>query len=188
MKRVFDIICSFLLLIFLSPLFLIIACVVRFTSSGPVIFRSPRTGYKGAEFIMFKFRTMKNGSGNPKEVIMRGDHRITGIGKLLRSTHLDELPQLWNVLRGNMSLVGPRPYPPEISAIRVQKNKKFHKRLKIYPGMTGLEQINGREKAVNRGPRFALALDLVYIKRQGFWFDLSIVLRTILVVLKRQGV
>ena len=187
MKRVFDIICSFLLLIVLSPVFLLIACAVRFTSSGPAIFRSPRTGYKGAEFIMFKFRTMKNGSGDPKEIIMRGDYRVTQIGKFLRSTHSDELPQLWNVLRGEMSLVGPRPYTPEISATCTLRNKKFHERLKIYPGITGLEQINGRGRAIERGPSFTLALDLIYIKRQNFWFDLLIILKTILVVLKRQG-
>lgn len=131
---------------------------------------------------------MKNGSGKPIDLVLKGDPRITKIGKLLRSTHLDELPQLWNVLRGDMSLVGPRPYGSKDVAKLKKQLRRYDDRYRVYPGITGLEQINGRERAVNRGPRFTLALDLIYIKRQNFWLDLYILYKTILVVLKRQGI
>lgn len=188
MKRVFDIICSFLLLIVLSPIFLLIACAVRFTSPGPILFRPVRTGYKGKNFTILKFRSMRDGSGKLIDFVLKGDSRVTGVGKFIRSTHLDELPQLWNVLRGEMSLVGPRPYGSKDVTKLKKQLRRYDERYNVYPGITGLEQINGREKAVSRGPRFTLALDLVYIKRQNFWLDLYIILRTILVVLKRQGV
>lgn len=187
MKRVFDIICSFLLLIILSPVFLLIACAVYFTSPGPVLFRSVRTGYKGKNFTIFKFRTMKDGSGRPNDFILKGDPRVTTIGKFLRSTHLDELPQLWNVLRGEMSMVGPRPYEAKDVANLRKLLKRYDERFEVYPGITGLVQIKGR-LIKKRGSRMILAVELYYIKRQNFWLDLYIILKTIIVVLKRKGI
>jgi lipopolysaccharide/colanic/teichoic acid biosynthesis glycosyltransferase len=188
-KRMFDFCFSIMLLSALSPLFVLIAMLVSLTSSGPAIFRQRRVGYRGAIFTIFKFRSMSDGSGQPTDYISPGDNRITPLGRFLRSTHLDELPQLWNVVRGEMSLVGPRPIPPEWNVRRESEIFGYRRRLDMMPGITGLAQVRGRPKrAVRCEFRKRFLLDLFYIRHQCFLLDLRILLKTFSAMLKRQGV
>lgn len=191
-KRIFDVLISFLLLIILSPLFLIVAILIKSNSRGPVFFKQLRVGRDG-EIEIYKFRSMVVNAEELKKDLVRqnerrgplfkikNDPRITRVGAFLRKTRIDELPQLFNVLRGQMSLVGPRPHLPE----EVAKYKNHHKEvLTIKPGMTGLPQISGAsdldfEEEVN--------LDTYYIHNWSFWLDLIILIKTILVVLKGKG-
>ena len=202
LKRVFDLVASALSLLVLSPLFALIAFVVKLTSPGPVLFRQERVGMDGRIFLAYKFRTMYSdaddrphrevavqlikgvGSGMSltptttvtKEVLygkVPGDRRITPVGRWLRRWSLDELPQLVNVLKGEMSLVGPRPPIP----YEVEHYSAWHrKRLDVKPGLTGLWQVSGR----NRLPfERMVELDLYYIENWSFWLDLLILLKTI---------
>jgi putative colanic acid biosynthesis UDP-glucose lipid carrier transferase len=188
-KRVFDVCFSSVVLIAFSPLFVLIAVLVRLTSAGPVIFSQRRAGYRGVIFTILKFRSMRNGSEQPGDHISRGDSRVTPLGRFLRSTHLDELPQFWNVVRGEMSLVGPRPHRPELNTKRESEISGYHRRLDVMPGITGLAQLRGRpERAVRREFRKRFLLDLFYIRHQCFLLDLRILLKTFPAMLKRQGV
>lgn len=181
-KRIFDIGVSLLLLILTLPLWAIISILIKIDSPGPVFFIHERVGYKGKRFEMYKFRTMKC-DVNPYEESPRtpGDPRLTKIGKFLRKTSLDELPQLLNVLKGDMSLVGPRPEMPFI----VEKYNEWQKmRLNAIPGITGLWQILGRKDIPLHEN---LEYDFYYIKNRSFLFDLVILLKTIPAVLKGKG-
>lgn len=185
-KRLFDLFCSIFLLLVLFPLFLIIAIVIKITSQGPIIFKQQRMGYKGKTFIILKFRTMINNSAKPFDIVLKGDQRITPIGKLLRSTHLDELPQLWNVMKGEMSLVGPRPSTLDFSEKYLKKFPLFKKRFSVRPGITGPSQLFGRLWIINNRQTF-VALDAEYASKQNLFWDLKILFKTIPIVLKRQG-
>ncbi len=188
-KRIFDLCFSSMILIVLSPLLASIALLVYLTSAGPVIFKQRRLGYRGVIFMMFKFRSMKDESGQPADYISPGDNRVTPLGRFLRSTHLDELPQLWNIVRGEMSLVGPRPFLPEWSARRELEIPGYHRRLDVMPGITGLAQLRGRPKIANRCEcRKRFLLDIFYGRHQWFFLDLKILLKTFPVMLKLQGV
>lgn len=186
-KRFLDICISALMLVLLSPILILIGCAIKFTSDGPVIFKQKRVGHLGVVFTIFKFRTMLDGSGRKMDTILKGDPRVTKVGKLLRSTHLDELPQLWNVLRGEMSLVGPRPEPFEEIAIRINKNPSYKKLFQVRPGMTGPVQIYGRIWVLEN-EEMAVAENLKYIKYKSLLGDLKILFDTIFVVLRRQGI
>ncbi len=201
-KRIFDLIFSALFLILLSPFFLIIAIFIKLDSRGPILFSkkdddSPvkRVGEHGKLFKFYKFRSMraksdslrykdlaqKNHRKGTPLVKIKNDPRITRFGRLLRRSSLDELPQLWNVLIGNMSLVGPRPHLPE----EVNKYEKHHKFvLNIKPGITGLAQVNGRS---NLNFEEEVRYDTYYIEKWTPLLDLKILARTILVVLGGQG-
>lgn len=192
-KRIYDFICATIGLILLSPFFILIGIVIKFNSTGPVFYASKRVGEKGEIFKMIKFRSMYKDAEKQKAKLeklnhrkgplfkIKNDPRITGVGKILRKTSLDELPQLWNVLRGEMSLVGPRPHLPE----EIKNYQEHQKRtLTIKPGITGLAQISGRsdidfDKEVN--------LDIAYIENWSIWLDFKIVLKTIVVILKGKG-
>ena len=190
-KRFFDIFCSFVLLILFSPLFAIIACLVGFTSEEPVIFKQRRVGKNEMSFTIFKFRTMadKSGSGELSDLVTKADDpRVTKIGRFLRATHLDELPQFVNVLRGEMSLVGPRPVSVEIAAIHRKEIFGYDKRFQVPPGMTGLVQTRKRHRKVKTNLRKYLALELFYIERRCFLLDLKILARTVRAVFKMQGI
>ncbi len=193
LKRSFDITVSFFALLLLCPLLLLIAAAVRIDSQGPVIYVSRRNGKKGKLFNFYKFRTMVKDAEGMLESLrhldetdgpifkIRNDPRVTGVGKFLRRYSLDELPQFWNVLRGDMSLVGPRPPTPN----EVAKYEDWQlKRLEIRPGMTCLWQVKGRS---NLSFREWMKYDLFYIENWSFWLDIKIILRTILVVLRREG-
>ena len=152
-KRLIDITCSFVGILVLSPLFIIIAIIIKFTSKGPVFFSQKRVGRNGKEFDMYKFRSMVVNAEELKEKLaaqnemsgpmfkMKDDPRVTKVGKFIRKTSLDELPQLWNVLKGDMSLVGPRPSLPKEVA---QFEDWMHRRLEVKPGLTCYWQVSGR--------------------------------------------
>jgi len=193
-KRAIDILGSLFGMVLLSPVFLAIAAAVKFTSPGPVIFSQVRVGRYGRHFRFYKFRSMKVGSDAHKAELMskneskdgvifkmKDDPRITKVGKVLRRTSLDELPQLWNVFIGDMSLVGPRPpVPSEVAQYTLEDRK----RLDVIPGITCLWQIKGRsEIPFNEQVR----LDKEYILAPGFWKDVKILLKTIPAILGGKG-
>ena len=173
-KRSFDIITSCLMMVFLSPIFIVLAFIVKYDSPGPILFRQRRVGLSGREFDFFKFRSMYS-TANPYENTPQSaaDPRITRFGRWLRRSSLDELPQLWNVLRGDMSLVGPRPEMPFIVSTY---NEEQRERLRVKPGITGVWQIS----AVRGEPIHAnIEYDLFYIEHRSVLLDLIIVIKTI---------
>lgn len=191
-KRGFDLLLCILILPAALPLMALCAVLVYFDDPGPVIFRQARTGRGGKRFAMYKFRTMVTNAAELKEKYahlneltwpdfkITNDPRVTRIGKLLRKTSLDELPQLLNVLKGDMSFVGPRPTSFDASTYALWQTE----RLEVMPGITGLWQISGRSE-VDFNER--LTLDLQYIKQQNLWTDISILARTVTAVLARKG-
>jgi lipopolysaccharide/colanic/teichoic acid biosynthesis glycosyltransferase len=184
-KRLFDVAVSLLLLTMLGPILLLIAVIVRLDSSGPSLFIQQRIGQHGRIFGMFKFRTMVNGQQRllDEPIHKRSDDpRVTRVGRLLRATSLDEVPQLLNVLRGDMSLVGPRPEIVEI-AVRHYEPWQF-RRLEVPQGMTGWWQITGRGTKLMRDHTED---DLYYVEHASFWFDLKILLMTARTVVGREG-
>lgn len=187
-KRIFDLFGATVLLVVLSPILLLISFVVRTTSSGPIIFRQERMGFCETGFTIFKFRTMIDGSSKPFDAVVMNDPRVTKIGGFLRSTHLDELPQLWNIFRGDMSLVGPRPNSIDISKLYADKIPGYRDRFKVRPGLTGPVQIRGRKSALRKGVRGILFLELRYIQNQGFLLDLWILYNTLSVVFRKKGI
>ena len=195
LKRFFDVTVSLLFLILLSPVFLVIAFLVKITSPGPVFYTQVRTGWRGRSFRMIKFRTMRDGAEDELPALhdqneLKGpvfksaeDPRITPLGRWLRHYSGDELPQLFNVLKGEMSLVGPRPLP----TYETEKFEAFtdHRRHSVLPGLTGLWQVSGRTRIDDFSEW--VRLDLQYIDTWNFWLDIVILLRTIPVVLSGKG-
>jgi len=181
LKRSMDIFGSLAGLFFLSPLFLLVALLVRRKLGSPVIFRQERAGKNGKLFTIYKFRTMTD-VRDEEGGLLPDEKRLTIFGTFLRSTSIDELPELWNVLKGEMSLVGPRPlhiryierYSPEQA-----------RRLEILPGLTGWAQIKGRN-ALNWEDRFKM--DVWYVDNWNLWLDIRILLLTMLKVVKREGI
>ena len=181
MKRLFDVIASFAALVVLSPLLELLALLVRMKLGSPVIFRQSRPGRFGHIFSLYKFRTMTE--GHDRHGRLRTDaERLTAFGRALRSMSLDELPELWNVLRGDMSLVGPRPllveYLPRYTATEARRHE-------VRPGLTGWAQVNGRN-ATSWEERFRL--DVWYVDHRTFWLDLRIIALTLAVVFRREGI
>lgn len=193
-KRAIDIVGSALLLVMLSPLFVLLAIGVRLTSGGPAFFAQTRCGQRGRPFRFYKFRTMvADAEARKRELVhlnevhgpafkIAHDPRITRFGRSLRKYSLDELPQLWNVLIGDMSLVGPRPPTPDEVAVYTQRQAQ---RLAVIPGITGLWQVSGRNN-ITSFDRW-VELDLAYIERWSMWLDLRILARTVLVVVRAEG-
>jgi lipopolysaccharide/colanic/teichoic acid biosynthesis glycosyltransferase len=201
-KRLFDLVVASLTLVLLAPLLLAVAVLVRATSPGGALFRQTRVGHNGRPFVLYKFRTMYAGCPDAihREYVRRlleedrpptggcsglykldRDPRITRIGGLLRRTSIDELPQLLNVIRGDMSLVGPRP----ALAYEAEMFGSTHaRRFLVPPGLTGLWQVSGRNSLTMRE---GLVLDLEYVDRQSFAFDLKILLKTVPAVLTTSG-
>ena len=197
-KRALDIFGSLFGLVVLSPLFLLITIFVKLESKGPAIFKQTRVGKGCRPFTFYKYRSMnENSDPNPhqkyiSELIggeraqdevykLTDDNRVTKVGRILRKTSLDELPQLFNVLKGDMSLVGPRPALP----YEVKMYKDWYKdRLSVTPGMSGLWQVSGRSQ---KNFDEMVKLDLAYINKWSLWLDIKILLKTFLVVFSRQG-
>ncbi len=194
LKRLFDLIASALGLVILSPLLALIALLVCLTSPGPVFYRARRVGRGGREFTLYKFRSMvadadRRGPG----ITTAGDPRVTPLGRILRRTKLDELPQLWNVLRGDMSLVGPRPEDPRYVALYTPEQRRV---LDVRPGITSLASLEYRnEEAILRGPDWEqryihevmpakLAIDLRYVQGATLFSDILIILRTLLALFR----
>ncbi len=184
MKRIFDFTASLLLLILLSPVFILVSLLILIDSGFPVIFRQYRVGKDNKLFYVYKFRTMKKNTRNAATAdLTEADSCITKSGRILRKTSLDELPQLFNILIGNMSFVGPRPLIPEEKEIR--KLRAEYGVFSVKPGMTGLAQVNGRDMlSIEEKALF----DKEYVEKQSFWFDIKILFKTVLVVLKRENI
>jgi exopolysaccharide biosynthesis polyprenyl glycosylphosphotransferase len=193
LRRVFDFLGSLFLLFILSPGFLLITLAIRLDSAGPAVYRQIRCGLNGRKFILYKFRSMMQGAEVQRGELasynimdgpvfkMKNDPRVTRVGRFLRKTSLDELPQLINVLRGDMSFVGPRPLPAE-EVIRFKGWQR--RRLSMKPGITGLWQVSGRNR-IDFGQW--MKLDLEYIDNWSLWLDFKILLKTILAVLQGKG-
>ena len=192
-KRIFDAVGAAILLILSMPILLIAMLAIKLDSRGPVLFRSTRCGKGGRPFHFFKLRSMYNGSHGRRKSLMHlnemdgpvfklaNDPRITRVGRILRRTSIDELPQLWNVLRGDMSLIGPRPPIPEEVA---QYSAMEMRRLSVKPGLTCLWQVSGRSTL---GFDEWMRLDIEYIRHRSFLLDLKILLLTIPAVLSCRG-
>jgi len=180
-KRIFDLVATGLGLIVLSPVLLTVAGLVRVFQGSPVLFRQKRPGYRSRPFVNLKFRTMDDRRG-PEGGYLADAERLTPLGRFLRSTSLDELPELINVLKGEMSLVGPRPllmqYLERYSAEQARRHA-------VLPGMTGWAQVNGRN-ALTWEERFQL--DLWYVDHWSFWLDMKILGLTLWKVIRREGI
>jgi lipopolysaccharide/colanic/teichoic acid biosynthesis glycosyltransferase len=175
MKRVIDVVVSAFLLVLLSPLLIAAALAIRAESPGPIFFRQARLGRGGREFAMYKFRSMvANAASIGPYHTSSGDPRITRVGRILRRTSIDELPQMLNVLKGDMSLVGPRPDVPAQRALYTEAD--WTQRCSVRPGITGLAQATLRSEAT---PEQRLALDLLYAREQSLWLDAKIVAWTV---------
>ncbi len=180
-KRLLDLILTSLGLILLAPILILVAVAVRVDLGAPILFRQTRPGYRGKPFCIFKFRTMRetrDADGN----LLPDDQRLTQLGRFLRSLSLDELPELINVLRGEMSLVGPRPLLMQYLERYTPEQARRHNAL---PGITGWAQINGRN-ILDWEERFKL--DVWYVDHWSFWLDIKILLVTLWKVLKREGI
>jgi Undecaprenyl-phosphate glucose phosphotransferase len=193
LKGAEDVLLSRILLLLLLPLMALIALAIKLDSPGPIIFKQRRHAFNNSEFDIYKFRTMRytgDVSGDWLEQTARFDRRVTGVGRFLRSTSLDELPQLFNVLKGEMSLVGPRPHAVNMRTedrLGSEITGKYAHRHRVKPGMTGWSQVNGARGATTTTAqlRHRVALDLMYIDNWSLWLDLKILVLTFREVLKR---
>jgi len=194
-KQLLDFIGALALLILFSPVFIAAALAIRLTSKGPILFRQQRCGLNGQPFMMLKFRSMVTDAEQRKHELeclnemdgpvfkVTNDPRITPVGRILRKFSIDEFPQLFNVLRGEMSLVGPRPLP--VDEVRRFDDPAHRRRLSVKPGLTCLWQVSGRNNVNNF--REWVRLDLEYIDNWSLWLDLKILWRTVPVVLAGTG-
>jgi exopolysaccharide biosynthesis polyprenyl glycosylphosphotransferase len=188
-KRFFDIVASIVGIIVLSPVLLITALLVKLTSKGPVLYSQVRVGRKGRLFKMYKFRSMRTDAEKETGPVWaaENDNRLTPIGDFLRKAHIDEIPQIINILKGEMSLIGPRPERP----IFVEKFKEeisgYEQRLAVKPGITGLAQVWHRYDETVEDVKNKLKYDIKYIKNMCFWADINIILRTFRVVVTGEG-
>ena len=181
LKRLFDILVSLFVLPFFSPIYLFLAYKVKKNLGSPVLFKQVRPGLHGQPFEMVKFRTMKDAvdeQGNP----LPDAERLTAFGKMLRATSLDELPEFWNVLKGEMSLVGPRPLLMEYLPLYNESQAKRHE---VKPGITGYAQVNGRN-AISWEQKFEL--DTWYVENRSFWLDIKILFKTVWKVVAKDDI
>jgi lipopolysaccharide/colanic/teichoic acid biosynthesis glycosyltransferase len=197
LKRYFDILMSLIAFILLSPLFLIITVIIKLTSQGPVFYRGKRAGRGGEIFLMHKFRSMiVNADKIGSDLTKYGDNRITAIGKFLRKTKIDELPNLIDVIKGDMSIVGPRPESPSYTQYYNERQKKV---LQVRPGVTGLAQLQNRREELKLKDQpdpdayyihelmpKKLEIDLYYVENRNFLLDLKIILKTFLPIREKE--
>jgi lipopolysaccharide/colanic/teichoic acid biosynthesis glycosyltransferase len=181
MKRVFDFVVALLALLLLALPLLALAWLIRRKLGSPVLFRQVRPGLQGRPFTMVKFRTMTDERG-PDGALLPDAQRLTPFGRFLRASSLDELPELWNVLKGEMSLVGPRPLLMEYLPLYTPEQARRHE---VRPGITGWAQVNGRN-AISWADKFAL--DVWYVDHRSLWLDVQILWRTVRKVLVRDGI
>ena len=180
LKRILDICFSFIIILMLLPLFILIGILIKFDSKGTVIFKHKRLGKNCKIIYVLKFRTMiKDAILVGPQYTINNDNRITNIGKFLRKTSLDELPQFINVLKGDMSIIGPRPDAYIENPTEIQR-----RRTEVLPGITGLAQVNGRS---NLDEKTRENYDLEYVEKYNFMYDLKIFIKTILIVILRKG-
>jgi lipopolysaccharide/colanic/teichoic acid biosynthesis glycosyltransferase len=189
LKRTFDIVLAALGLLVWFPVAAVIALLVKLTDGGPVFYNQPRVGRDGRVFVAYKFRSMvpdaERETGPVRAAV--NDPRVTPVGRVLRATALDELPQLWNILRGDMSFVGPRPLRPgeadarDDRVVPLSAIAGYDARHRVRPGLTGLAQVHA-SRHLSRAGKFRL--DLLYVKRMSFWLDLSLIARSIAMTLR----
>lgn len=181
LKRLFDISLALCALLFLMPILVVLALLIHIKIGSPIIFSQQRPGLNGVPFRMYKFRSMTNDTDEEGNLLP--DHmRLTRFGKILRSTSLDELPALWNVLKGDMSLVGPRPLLVEYLPLYSKEQARRHD---VRPGITGWAQVNGRN-AISWEDKFKL--DVWYVDNRSFWLDIKILFLTVKKVFVREGI
>lgn len=182
-KRLFDLVCSLFLLVVFFPVWIAVALVIKLTSPGPVFFLQMRPGYKKRLFKIYKFRTMRLGSEKmvKGQEVMQDDVRITSCGRFLRRTKIDEIPQIINVIKGDMSLVGPR--PERVESLE-DYDDEISKRLEVLPGMTGLAQVSGN---IYLDLQDRYVLDVYYAEHFSLWLDVKILLRTVGVILRGEA-
>ena len=190
-KAIEDRVIAFIALILLSPLMLLTAIAIKLDSPGPVFFRQGRTGWNGKPFYILKFRSMKVHREKDGEVTQarKDDDRITRVGRFIRKTSIDELPQLFNVLSGKMSLVGPRPHAIEHNTDYDKRIRAYMTRHRIKPGITGLAQIHGYrgETATLDKMKKRVEYDMQYINNWSFWLDIEILIKTIPALLRDEA-
>ncbi len=185
LKRTADTVISFIGLIVLSPIFLLLMILIKLDSKGPILFKQKRIGRHKKHFMIYKFRTMRidTPKDTPTHMLENPDQWITKMGKFLRKTSLDELPQIMNILKGDMSIVGPRPALWNQYDLMEERDKyDVHK---LYPGLTGYAQINGRDELPIKDKA---ALDGYYVKHFGLWIDIKVFFGTIISIFKSEGV
>jgi len=180
-KTLFDKSLALLLIILFSPIYIIVSILILIKMGSPILFRQKRPGYKEKIFGIYKFRTMTN-EKDEKGKLLPDDKRLVGIGKLIRSLSLDELPQIFNVLKGDMSFVGPRPLLVEYLPLYDEEQKRRHT---VKPGITGWAQVNGRN-AISWEQKFDY--DVWYVEHQSFWLDMKILWMTFLKVVNRSDI
>ena len=188
-KRLGDVIGALFLLILNVPVLLVAICAVKLTSPGAAIFSQKRLGLGGRVFTIYKLRSMRQDAekSGAAQWASKNDDRVTPVGRFLRQTRIDELPQLYNVLLGDMSLIGPRPERPEFSDELESVIPGYRKRLMVKPGITGLAQVSSGYAACHRSYKRKVAMDLIYIRHRSFWLDLRIAIRTVIVVITGSG-
>lgn len=188
-KRLFDIIGSLTALVILSPLCLLVALAIKMTSRGPVFFSQTRVGKDGKLFEIIKFRTMKTDAEKETGPVwaLANDSRLIPIGNFLRKAHIDEIPQFLNVLKGEMSIIGPRPERPEFIPKLRESIPLYETRLMVKPGITGLAQVRHRYDETIEDVKKKVRYDRFYINKLNFWTDLLIVMRTVRVVFTGEG-
>lgn len=185
MKRAMDLLVSLLMIAITSPFMLIIAVLIKAYDGGPVLFRQKRLTKDKRVFWVLKFRSMRTDSNkNGIQLTRKHDNRITPVGKVIRNIHFDELPQLFNILKGDMSFVGPRPECPEIAEEYQKIIPEFHYRLKVKAGLTGFAQVYGK---YNTTPYDKLKLDLTYIENYSFWLDIKLILLTFKILFQKEN-
>jgi exopolysaccharide biosynthesis polyprenyl glycosylphosphotransferase len=186
-KRAFDVSVASVLLLVTLPVMLLVALAIRLTSRGPVLYFQERTGKDRQPFTMVKFRTMRVDAERTTGAVLasQNDPRVTWLGRYLRAARLDELPQLWNVLRGDMSFVGPRPERPEFVRDFERDIQGYAERFKVRPGLTGYAQVNGE---YHTSPSTKLKYDLAYIYNRSLWLDVRILSETVKVIMTRRGI
>ncbi len=181
MKRLLDLLITIPGVILLSPILLMVSFLVCLKLGKPVLFFQQRPGLGGRPFLLYKFRTMTDARGR-NGALLSDEHRLTGFGRFLRSTSLDELPELFNVLKGDMSLVGPRPLLMQYLDRYTPEQARRHE---VKPGLTGWAQINGRN-AITWEEKFKL--DVWYVDNRSLWLDMKIIFLTIWIIIKREGI
>lgn len=184
-KRIMDFCFASLGLLLAAPMMVLVMLAIKLNSVGPIFYTQTRVGKAGIFFEVIKFRTMViDAEKNGPRWAAKNDSRVTRVGRFLRKTRIDEVPQLWNVIKGEMSLVGPRPERPNFTVQFNQEVPGFMQRLQVKPGVTGLAQVNG---GYDLTPAEKLELDRQYIEQQGFWYDMRVLGRTVIVVLTGHG-
>ena len=184
-KRLMDVIVSAAGVVIASPIMLLIAVLIKAYDGGPVFYRQPRLTLDGRVFDVLKFRSMRVDSEKEgARLAMKGDSRVTPVGKVLRNIHFDELPQLFNILKGDMSLVGPRPERPEIAAEYKKEIPEFDYRLKVKAGLTGFAQVYGK---YNTTPYDKLKLELTYIENYSFLLDCKLIFLTFKILFQKEN-